>query len=204
MINSIVELKDFGIFRDFTKSRDLKTFGQYNLFYGWNGSGKTTLSKLFACLEKKIPSKDFQGSAFKIELQDCTIDNSCFTSNDLNMFVFNRDFVDENINWNDTLKSILLISEEKIEEQKSLIDLKVKEKALLDESVTLSESKGQKEEAIDKFLSSTAKNTKQKFQILDTADTYYFNYDKAKLKKLIDNYSDNIKSGNAILCADEL
>ena len=91
-------------------------------------------------------------------------------ASDLCISVFNQDFINENINWNETVKSILLISEEKIEEHGKLETLNLERNRLSQElrKIILNIETDQK--AVDVFLSSTAKKIKEHFQVIDTGD----------------------------------
>ena len=52
---------------------------------------------------------------------------------------------------------------------------------------------------ISSFLTNTARNIKRNFQIIDTKDNYYLNYNKAKLTTFIDNKKNLIINNEAIL-----
>jgi wobble nucleotide-excising tRNase len=119
MINSITTLKKFGIFEDYTKPKELDEFAKFNLIYGWNGSGKSTLSKVFECVSKGHIIADFPDASLKIDTDIGPIDNRNIIKQELDICVFNSNFIKENINWDSIVKSILIISKEKIEEKKS-------------------------------------------------------------------------------------
>lgn len=201
MIKNIIEIKNFGVFQDY--KNNIVDFSKFNLFYGWNGSGKSTLSNLFSCMSTKKIEERFKNSEFKIQLQSEDIITKDNINNSENIFVFNEEFIKQNINWNDTVKSILMISEEKIEERKRFNELSItldKQNNNLKEYI-YSFNKDNKN--IEKMLTESAKDIKNQFTTLNTNDTYYINYNKAKLKKIIEDdsldYSKDILSESEVV-----
>ncbi len=99
MIKKIHLLKDFGVFSDF-KWNTLPELNQKNIFYGWNYSGKTTLSKIFTSLrDNEIPAS-FNGCDFKLILSDNSeITKANISTNELDVIVFNSEYVRENLKW---------------------------------------------------------------------------------------------------------
>jgi wobble nucleotide-excising tRNase len=198
-IIKIDKLKALGIFSDYTAQANLENFLKFNLFYGWNGSGKTTLSKLLFCLQKDatLPS-NFSGSEFKISTDRGEITNRNLKRIE-NLSVFNEDFIKENIDWNDRVKSILLISKEKItaiEELKKEREAHAKvKKELEDDSVTEKET----EDRLQNILSLTAKQIKQSFQTIGAKESYYNSYDKKKFLDFLSKEKENIQNPESIL-----
>jgi len=197
VIKKILKIKNFGIFKDFSWSANLDEFKKFNLLYGWNGSGKTTLSKLFTELEKKSDLnllKNLSNYEFSF-----TIDNSIninegnYATNSLNVFVFNEIFKEKNIDWDKTIKSILLISNELITEKTDLDKKKGelgnenKQDTVLGKIKKLTSDNDGIQKDIDDFYSKSAKKIKEEFKVIDTSDTYYFNYDKRKFQNFINN-----------------
>jgi Uncharacterized protein conserved in bacteria len=199
MIESIEELKDFGIYKSFRKNSQLHNFSKYNLFYGWNGSGKSTLSKLFALLGKGEIPEVFQKSQFKVALNGGRIvKHDDFESAGLKVCVFNQDFINENIDWNKSMKSLLLVSEERIDDHKRLLSLNDQKKELTQQLDAIKVETEKRRNEIDGFLSSTAKKIKLQFQSIDTQDKYYFNYNKTKLEQLIETADKSMLSNLSI------
>lgn len=102
MITSIDKLEKLGIYKDIS-TKTVAEFKRYNLIYGWNGSGKSTLSRLFRVIGEKAVPENFSGLKYTI-----TVDGSRYSEKDklpttTNIAVFNEDFVNENIEWNDSL-----------------------------------------------------------------------------------------------------
>lgn len=95
-------LKNLGVFRDFTGS-EACALRQWNLVYGFNASGKTTLSRVLASLgagslQRALPSDSF----FEVLLSGGSrITSGSLAGNPLEgrLFVFNADFIEENLRW---------------------------------------------------------------------------------------------------------
>lgn len=199
MITCINRLRQFGIFSDFNGTK-VQKFGQYNLIYGWNGTGKSTLSNLFACLEVRLLPPRFGAAQFSIALEDGSIvTETSLTTSRLNIHVFNQHFIHENIEWDKSVKSILLIAKEKIDELQKLeklkAELQTKSKAYGEKIASIKS----KREALDKFLTSAAKKMKLGLQAIDTSDSYYLNYDRRKLASFIQKSGDSITKPDSIL-----
>lgn len=199
MIVRINRLKQFGIFNDFNGTK-IQTFGKYNLIYGWNGTGKSTLSNLFSCFELRSLIPRFSAGQFSIALEDgSTITETTLPSSQLNIHVFNQRFIHENIDWDNSVKSILLIAKEKIDDLQKLEKLKGElqsKKKSHDEK--LIDVKKQRE-ALDKFLTNAAKKMKLGLQAVDTSDSYYLNYDRRKLSAFIQNNNEEIFKAESVL-----
>lgn len=198
-IKSIQKLKQFGIFQDHTNS-NAKDFGKYNLFYGWNGSGKSTLSGLFRCIENKVTSSKFPSSEFSVSVDRGTpITQANVANSELNIYTFNHDFIDENISWNSTVKSILLVDKEKIEEREKLERLKKEQEVDSKAHGIEAEAIKKLESAVSKFETDSARHMKTSLQSIDTTDSYYLNYDKRKFGKFIEDRLEESKSDDSLL-----
>ncbi|TFB44154.1 AAA family ATPase [Pseudomonas sp. F01002] len=204
MIKSITTLQNFGVFANYTKPKELEEFAKYNLIYGWNGSGKSTLSKVFECVSKGHIIADFPDATLKMDTDIGIIDNKNLIKQDLDICVFNSNFVKENINWDSLVRSILLISKEKIEEKKIWKEKKDTHKTKSD----LLEEKTREKQTLDdnaqKLLSGIAKNIKNRFQILDSTDSYFVNYNRSKVQSKITTHSSEIESGRLLLQTEML
>lgn len=204
MISNIQKLKNFGIFKNYN-NKATQDFGQYNLIYGWNGTGKSTLSGLFSSLEKRTTHPNFSGAEFTITMDNGTLitEKSLATSN-LNIQVFNQKFVQDNIDWNNSVKSILLVAKEKIDEIKKLEELKkhIKEKESKYALETSALSKLTNDQA--KFMTDSARHVKTGLQSIDTSDSYYLNYDKRKLEGFLARNKAKIQDPTSILDKDKI
>ena len=115
MISSIDKLENMGIYDNIPPKR-CQNFQRYNLIYGWNGSGKSTLSRLFAFFGgQKMPDEHEKIKA-TITCNSIQYIEKNFPIKGENIIVFNEDFINDNINWNGTIKSILLLDERNIKE----------------------------------------------------------------------------------------
>jgi wobble nucleotide-excising tRNase len=199
MIKRIELLKCFGIFQNFKASDLLSDFSKFNLIYGWNGSGKSTLSKLFASIEKKQLDEDFKGCEFKIQTDDQTITQQNITTIDLTVRVFNQDFIKSNIEWDKKVNSILVIAEDKIEDRKKLEELQKEAFKITNQGKELLQEQEHINKQISSFYSSSAKTIKESFKVIDTKDTYYFNYDKTKFEKFVEVNAVKVLDLNSVL-----
>ena len=202
-ITRIKKLKSFGIYENHENS-GCDDFLKFNVIYGWNGSGKSTLSKLFKCIESKsISSLTYKEPKFEIDFvidnYNGVINQGNIESNNLNIMTFNSEFIKENINWDDSIKSILLIDEKKIEERKKLnkLSLDIKNKELI--LTSKNEIKRKTRVDIDNFLTKTAKRVKDSLKVIETNDSKYLNYNRVKLKSLIESNKDVASDSSLIL-----
>lgn len=98
MIKKINSIKKFGIFKSYRRSGTIPDFDKVNIIYGWNYSGKTTLSRIFQCIEQGRLNSDYLNSEFEIEDEDGNkIDHTSVDSSNLEIKVFNSDFIRDNI-----------------------------------------------------------------------------------------------------------
>lgn len=190
-IKNIKNVKSFGIFEAIPANPAFSDFNRYNLVYGLNGSGKSTLSHLFSLLEHPIGEKRFPDSKWTFELADGTKLSEAITESSLNIRVFDKAFVENNINWNDIIKGILVVSDTKKEEIKKRDQKKVDLKAVAESIKKLEtelngddKKKGKKGliKENSNFLTEAAKSIKEKFQLIDVKDTHLANYNKTKLE----------------------
>jgi wobble nucleotide-excising tRNase len=190
-IKNIKNVKSFGIFEAIPVNPAFSDFNRYNLVYGLNGSGKSTLSHLFSLLEHPIGEKRFPDSKWTFELADGTKLSEAITESSLNIRVFDKAFVENNINWNDIIKGILVVSDTKKEEIKKRDQKKVDLKAVAESIKKLEtelngddKKKGKKGlvKENSNFLTEAAKSIKEKFQLIDVKDTHLANYNKTKLE----------------------
>lgn len=187
MIHQIVKLKNFGIFRDYKAAKDLNRFEQYNLFYGWNGSGKSTVAKMFYSISDRKIHADFLDGEFALSTLDSgEISNKNISSSNLNLRVFNKDFVDKNVNFEQSkTSSILILSEEKKEEMDKYKNCKVLHESKQKELLNSRKEYDKISEKLKKNQSKWASDIKKSFELIETTNSYYLNYDRTKLNHFI-------------------
>ncbi len=204
MIRNIKKLYNFGIFKSCDNSK-ADDFLKYNLIYGWNGTGKSTLSYLFELVQERTNVNDFPGNEFVItDADNNQLTNKNISSSLLNIRTFNKNFIKQNIDWDNAIKSILLIDKEKIDDRKKLNELK-----LSYEEKNLNYLKEEKEikdleSSLSNFMTSTAKQMKIGLQSIDTSDSYYLNYNKLKLDKFVFENKDDVLGNLSLLDDSEI
>lgn len=120
-IKKIDSIKGFGSFVDFKWAKDLKEFKKYNLIFGWNGSGKTTLSKVFGCYEaEELPTgKEDANISITNEKGSTAKDDYSVLSKKIK--VFNRDYVSNNISWDEgSTNALVYVGKDVIEDVEKL------------------------------------------------------------------------------------
>lgn len=199
MIRRINRLKQFGIFADYNGS-GIQQFGKYSLIYGWNGTGKSTLSNVFSCLEDRSLIPRFASAQFSITLEDGTsITEENISTSQLNIHVFNQRFIHQNINWDNSVRNILLIAKEKIDDSQVLKQMKAELEEKRKTHTRILTDIRTKTDALEKFLTNAAKKMKLGLQAIDTSDSYYLNYDRRKLSKFIEINGSAIAEKKSVL-----
>lgn len=115
MINRIENIKDFGVYKNFSWSSvtGLKNFNHKNLFYGWNYSGKTTISRIFSSLRDKKLHDSYNNSFFKVNTSAGDFDSSTLQNFPFEILVFNSDYIKDNLNFS--------IHKDEISESKTIL-----------------------------------------------------------------------------------
>lgn len=213
MIAKINSLKGLGIFNDYTAETTLKEFNRFNLFYGKNGSGKSTLATLFRNIELKTQSAAFPSSQWEIICDSGNINNSNVEENNINIRVFNKSFVEENIFTAEGIKGIVYISEksgdEKLQLDKKEVELEDLKKKYTKISSTLNgDPKNRKHKGLKElnsaFLTDAARKIKAQFKVVEVEDTRLLNYDRRKLGEFISEFKNEIKLNKSQLSVTEI
>lgn len=188
-IKKASKLDSFGVFRNYSWPTDLEAFKKYNLIYGWNRSGKTTLSRALAACEKQ--STEFAqyptGGGFQL-LTDSGVQirSDDLINCPLNVRVFNKDFVDDNIAFDASAacNPIVQVSAEDIETEKELKTAEQEAEGLERDVGTARKEREVAEGAQDQFFISTAQSIKQMVGNLKTQNRYYA-YDKSQPRRTL-------------------
>lgn len=105
MINKINHVDNLGSFCKFNWDNSLSkdsTFSMVNILYGRNYSGKTTLSRLLRYIETGDIHPDYANAKFSISINEgleIKEDNIAVVSKNLDIRVYNTDFVKKHLGW---------------------------------------------------------------------------------------------------------
>ena len=186
MIKKIERIENFGIFHNY-KDNNLPEFKKYNLIYGWNASGKTTLSKLFQLLPSGS-HEDFEELKYKVSLSnpnDILKENEPYIGREIK--VFNREYIEENVNFKEgSVRPILILGKE----NKEISDrIKINEELLKkkkEELKQLEDTKERKGKDIGKEFTNIARTISSIFKGEATR-----NYNKGKAERHFDQLFEN-------------
>lgn len=132
------DIQNFGSYKNYKWSKLLCNekgyFDKVNVIYGRNYSGKTTLSRMLRTIENKELHEDYKDAIFNI---DTYTTPSCFNEKNLNqthyqeeVFVYNTDFVKENLKWLVTdegkISSFAILGKENVELKEKIKEIKEK------------------------------------------------------------------------------
>lgn len=195
MIDKINSIQNLGIYKDYKADVQLNKFNRFNLFYGWNGSGKTTISRLFRIIEKGEIPNDYSNLKFNIEVDSQKYNEKSYKNINENIFVFNEEFIEENINWDERINKILLLSEDRIKETQEYHLLKeelygneeTKTKGLKTVYLEENDKLIKEQKNIEDSYSKIAKNIKTIFQTIDSSDREYATLNKVKIQNILEN-----------------
>ena len=179
MIKRIKKVENFHVFKNFSWPSDLTEFKKFNLIYGWNGSGKTTLANLFRQMEDKVVIDDC--GKFEFDTASGPINESNLTRCNLQIKVFNQDFIKENVfTKTGEVSPIFFIGKDGISKQKEIDELKIQLSSLEDDQVNNSRELKKAEAKLEKFCTDKAKTVRDFLR--SSGDNQYNNYTKAKFK----------------------
>lgn len=178
MIERIDRIKNFGIYKNFTF--DAPDFKKYNLMYGWNYSGKTTLSRIFRCIELENLHLDFPDAEFELtDNEGNKIKHNKLDGSTYQFRIFNTDFVNDNLYWDDQeANPIFILGEEDIESQKQIGKLNGKIENLENENEIIEQKKSRQEKDLEKKLTDKARELSR----------IKSPYNKTKLKKNLEDF----------------
>ena len=193
-ISRIARLHHPGVLRDFTWPAELRTFGRYNLIYGWNGSGKTTISKSFRALETRTAPANGEVT---FTINGAEVGGCDFGEAALPVRVFNRDFVTESVFplGGGEVPPILVVGKESVEKQKEVEQLR---KTLADAQAALESGRSKKrvaERALDKHCIDRAAVIKDTLR--SSGSNPYNNYDKSSFRDRVRVALDDCGVGRA-------
>lgn len=115
MFKGVKSIKNFGIFKDANTNAG-QPFFQFNLFYGFNYSGKTTLSRVFRAMQLGEIPEGFTGASFEVDCHEARSIKSNNLQKVENLRVFNSDYIANNVNFDESSVSpVLIVGERNIE-----------------------------------------------------------------------------------------
>lgn len=193
---------NFGSYENFKWDDKLETFKTINIFYGRNYSGKTTLSRIVRSFELKKHNEDFLEGNFKIKLEDGSfLTQNDVTNSNLDIRVYNSDFVKENLNYlydkKGDIKGFKSIGveqkniKEKIEKREEI--LKKRNEKLKDIQANqekISKTQRDKIKALNEKLTDKARLVKSEPNLIKQGS----NYDKRNLENDLKKITDNINA----------
>jgi len=129
-----INIPKFGSYKDFIWNDSIRNsrgeiadFRQLNILYGRNYSGKTTLSRIFRMLETEECPDGFSPCEFSITTDRGTITSANISNNDVDIRVYNSDFVDQNLSFlrdhNGKINSFAVVGENNTEIEKQIQDI---------------------------------------------------------------------------------
>jgi|GEM_PF-2404319 len=203
-VKRVKEIKSVDAFDSFAwEGDDLK---KYNLIYGWNGSGKTTISRVFNFLERKaIHISDLASIEFAVQTDTGTIKQGQLSSHTLNVRVFNEDFIEENLLFEESqAKKIVILGKENVDIKKEIdkleADYQTKQKAIEE-----LEKEQSKLPDLDKILSDAGSQVAQRFTNTPLASSAYYgrSYNKNKVEKRLENGSISEQNLQPLIIQDQ-
>ena len=208
-----IEIDNFGSFKDFNWKKDVgdyisdvtAKFSEINIIYGRNYSGKTTLSRIINCLDKQVVHPDYINSKFEIILEDSTSIKSDNLYNNLNVKVYNSDFMKEKLKWfydkNYGIEPFTILGEKNIDIQN---EIEAKEKDIEEINKKITEKNSEYDSSKKKFKeikeNLESKLTEEARKIKE--NTNYFNAVTYNRKTLTESFL-KFKDNNVDILTDE-
>lgn len=135
MLKKINNIKDLGVFNNFTWDNEVKnkggavqSFVDINIIYGRNYSGKTTLSRIARALETGALSDKYGTPSFQLKFtDDSVVTLDALSTHDKNIRVFNEDFVRDNLrfisNPDDSIEPFAILGDDNNKIEKEIEEL---------------------------------------------------------------------------------
>lgn len=185
MIKRINHIKNFGVFKNYKRNGEIQDFAKVNIIYGWNYSGKTTISRLFQNFELKRNNENYLDADYEIEDFDTNKGNQeNLNINNLNIKVFNSDFIRDNIHLEgENFNPVLLLGEDTKKAQEEL----TKESKKLEKAQRIIKNLNKEyldiENSILSGLTNTASKIKETLQIVQAYTRTHLKPTFDKVKK---------------------
>ena len=127
---SKIDIKKFGLYKDYRWLGNLASLSKVNIIYGRNYSGKTTLSRIFDSISLGQLHKNYLDGDFTLYTDDPSV--PVITQNNITdcpyaIRVYNSDFVNRNFDWfkneEGEIKSFTLMGSKNVEAQKAIEEI---------------------------------------------------------------------------------
>lgn len=126
-----IDIKKYGLYKDFRWLPGLKELSRMNIIYGRNYSGKTTLSRIFDGITLGALHKDYLDADFTLYTDDTTVPE--VKENNMgdcpyDVRVYNSDYVNRNLSWlkneeEGDIKPFALIGSDNVEAQRAIDEI---------------------------------------------------------------------------------
>lgn len=130
MLRRIETISQVGVWDGYDgRSSGAPDFGRYNLIYGWNASGKTSLSRAFGLFGGPATHQLAQGAYIRLSGEHGVLDSRKEQDRSrLPIFVFNRDFVDANLQQTDytNAPALFIVGEDNIRLSNRIASLEIR------------------------------------------------------------------------------
>ena len=198
-----INILNCGSYKNYYWQNNLCEFKNINILYGYNGSGKTTLSRIMRSFELKEIHHDYQDMKFELDLDGNKLNQNDIKNENLNIRVFNKDFINDNLNFlingksNGNIRSFssTILGQEN---QKIIKDIEIFQSQLNDiENIIKQEkeNKSKSEQDLNKIekevsdkLTSKAKDIKTKLRISNSYNKINISNDIKQIKENFTSY----------------
>jgi wobble nucleotide-excising tRNase len=175
MLTKLSSIKGTDAFDTFEWNGD--SLKRFNVVYGWNGSGKTTISRLLTLLEKRsihLPELSAIQFSLSTELGGPVTERD-LTGHPIEIKVFSKDFVHDNLAFDDGLaKRIVILGEANIQLQRDIELLQAEHTTASTDISTLDTTLGKASRQSDTALTDAGREVTKQFGNTPLAsDTYY-------------------------------
>ena len=187
MINQIKEIKNVGVWSNFSTSGDMYLLRR-NLIFGFNGSGKTTLSRVFSFIKHGIPEAAMLDSiSYKITFSensdstDVVIDQKSSPHKiGKNILIYNTDFVSKNFLWEEgNINGIIYLSEKAIEAKNYLDAMEANLVNIRKERIRIKKVLKSSIDSLENFYDRVSKNIESAIP----SDAYFGSYNKESVSQ---------------------
>lgn len=197
MIKRINHIRNFGVFKSYRRSGNIQDFAKVNIIYGWNYSGKTTISRIFQCFETGKLKEHYPNAEFELEDFDGNKGSQSYLNiNNLEIRVFNSDFIKANIHLEgETFNPILLLGEDT---KKAQEELDAKNTKLGKVKTIISKLQKTKTDIDNEILTGLTQRASQIKETLQIFQTYTRTHIKPFFDTIKSDYKKHIKNDSEV------